>query len=178
MRRVFARHLPHETVVGRLKIGFGAALGIGFVAWLGEVTGEPLLIAPFGASAVLLFGVPSSPLAQPANVIGGHLIITALSLVLRGFLPDVWWAAALAMGLAMVVMVALRITHPPAGADPIVVFASNPGPEFLIVPILVGSVALVILAAMVHRLPPDRRAYPLPHAAARRREKAAPERAA
>ena len=92
------------------------------------------------------------PLSQPANVIGGHAVATLAGLVLRWALPDQWWALALAVGLAIALMVLLRVTHPPAGADPLVVFAADPGFLFLIFPVISGAVLLVALAALFHRL--------------------------
>ncbi|MCP5366988.1 MAG: HPP family protein [Hyphomicrobiales bacterium] len=133
---------------------------MGLVGWLGQASGVPFLIAPFGASCVLLFAVPGSPLAQPANVIGGHVLATALALALRAVLPPDWWAISLAVGLVIGAMVALRLTHPPAGADPVVVFLADPGWTFLLAPVLAGAVALVAVAALYHRLPP-RTAFPM-----------------
>ena len=129
-------------------------VGMGFVGWLGSVTAEPFLIAPFGASCVLLFGVPKSPLAQPANVIGGHMLAAVVALGFRSFLPPDWWAVAIVVGLVIGLMVAVRLTHPPAGATPVVIMLSDPGPMFLLEPMLVGTVALVAIAWVVHKLPP------------------------
>jgi CBS-domain-containing membrane protein len=74
-------------------------------------------------------------------------------------LPEVWWAAALAVGLAIAAMAALRVTHPPAGADPLVVFVSDPDLAFLLFPTLSGAVILVAVAALYHRSTGT--AYPL-----------------
>lgn len=137
-----------------IKSGLGAMVGMGFVGWLGSVTAEPFLIAPFGASCVLLFGVPKSPLAQPANVIGGHMLAAVVALGFRSFLPPDWWAVAIVVGLVIGLMVAVRLTHPPAGATPVVIMLSDPGPMFLLEPMLVGTVALVAIAWVVHKLPP------------------------
>lgn len=161
MKHFVARHQPRPCRGCSLKAGVGALLGIGIVAWLTEAIGLPLLIAPFGASAVLLFAVPDSPLAQPANVIGGHVIAALLSLALDAVLPDAWWATALAVGVVIGMLAALRLTHPPAGADPLVVMASHPGLEFVLMPVLAGSVLLVLCAWLVHCVPP-RQVYPLP----------------
>jgi CBS-domain-containing membrane protein len=109
-------------------------------------------MAPFGASCVLLFSLSGSPLSQPANVIGGHFISTLVGLVLRLLFPNEWWAAALAVGLAIALMSALRITHPPAGADPLVVFAADPDFSFLVFPVLSGASALVAVATLFHRV--------------------------
>ncbi|HEY9078824.1 MAG TPA: HPP family protein [Magnetovibrio sp.] len=133
---------------------------MGAVGLFGELSHQPFLIAPFGASCVLLFSVPKSPLSQPVNVIGGHLAASALSIALRGFLPPEWWAISLAVGAAIALMAMLRITHPPAGADPVVIFLSDPGWSFLFVPILPGCLVLVGIATLVHMIPP-RTIYPL-----------------
>jgi len=88
-------------------------------------------MAPFGATCVLLFSTPSSPLSQLANVIGGHFVSTAIGLLLQNFLPAEWWSLGLAVGLAIAAMAALRVTHPPARADPLVVFFDNPGWSYI-----------------------------------------------
>lgn len=160
-RRLIHRHQPTTGLPCRLKAGLGGLLGIGFIGWLGHASGLELLIAPFGATAVLLFGVPSSPLSQPANVIGGHLMAAAAAMVLKMVLPEAWWAMALAVGVVIFLMVAFRVTHPPAGADPVVVFLADPGWDFLYLTIPLGAAALVLIAILVHRLPP-RATYPLP----------------
>ncbi|MBF0093296.1 MAG: HPP family protein [Alphaproteobacteria bacterium] len=119
-----------------------------------------MLIAPFGASCVLLFGFPETPLSQPVNTIFGHMVATAIALGLRTVLPGEWWAIGIAVGLTILVMAALRISHPPAGADPVVVFLTDPGFGFLVTPVLVGAVTLATIAVLFHRLPP-RAQYPL-----------------
>lgn len=160
MKRFIHRHLPANGVAFWVKSGVGAALAMGIIGWIGEISHEPLLIAPFGASCVLLFSAPSSPLAQPVNVIGGHLVASAIAIVMRMYLPGDWWAIALAVGVVISVMAAMRLTHPPAGADPIVIFLSDPGWAFLVVPIFTGSLVLVGVATLMHLIPP-RSTYPM-----------------
>ncbi len=150
MRHYFSRHQSPCGVRNVSLAGAGGAVAIGVLGSLTYYTGHPLLMAPFGASCVLLFSVPNSPLSQPVNVVCGHLLATLVGLLLRQYLPDTWWAAALAVGLAIALMAAFRVTHPPAGADPIVVFATHPGFGFLILPVLIGSVALVVIASLFH----------------------------
>src|SRR5690606_14950066 len=103
------------------------------------------------ASAVLLFAVPGSPLSQPANVVGGHVLATAIALLLRAALPNQWWAAAIAVGVVIAVLAALRRTHPPARAEPPVVSVADPGLSFLLAPVLAGTVLLVAVATGFHR---------------------------
>jgi CBS-domain-containing membrane protein len=160
-RRFVARHQPPTRLGTWLKAGAGALLALAVISGLGEWSGTQLLVAPLGASAMLVFGLPDSPLSQPANVIGGHLIATALALVLDRLLPGSGWSVALAVALVIGVLGALRITHPPAGADPVVVMMLHPGWGYLVAPVLAGTLALVAVAVLVHRLPP-RRPYPLP----------------
>ncbi len=160
MKRFLYRHQPKNNMWRWLEAGIGATLGMGAIGWLGAISHEPLLIAPFGASSVLLFSVPDSPLSQPANMIGGHILASTIALAMRMVLPPEWWAVALAVGVAITAMAALRLTHPPAGADPVVIFLSDPGWSFLVTPIITACLILVGIATLVHLLPP-RTIYPL-----------------
>jgi CBS-domain-containing membrane protein len=151
MRTFFARHQSRQPLYNALIAGLGGLIAIGAVGAFTVYAHTPLIMAPFGASCVLLFSVAGSPLSQPANVIGGHVVATLVGLALRLMLPNEWWAAALAVGLAIALMAALRVTHPPAGADPLVVFATHPGFGFLVLPVLSGAVVLVSVATLFHR---------------------------
>lgn len=158
MRAFFHRHQPPQSLRHALLAGLGGLIAIGLVGALSVYAGTPLLMAPFGASCVLLFSVHASPLSQPMNLVAGHVVSTAVGLALRAVLPNEWWAVALAVGLAIALMSALRITHPPAGADPIVVFAADPGWHYLLFPVLSGALCLVIIGSLYHRA--NRMPYP------------------
>jgi CBS-domain-containing membrane protein len=160
LRSFLVRRQTAESYIKAIKAGVGGSIAIATLVLLGQITDSPLLMAPFGATCVLLFSLPKSPLSQPINVIAGHLVSIAIGLTLNYFLPLDWWSIALSVGLAITVMAALRVTHPPAGADPIVVFLSNPGWEYLIVPVALGSIALVVTAWIFHKIPP-KTDYPL-----------------
>jgi len=161
LRRFLTRKQPAEPYSNAIKAGIGGAIAIATLVLLGYISDSPLLMAPFGASCVLLFSLPKSPLSQPINVIAGHVVSVLIGLTLNYFLSIDWWSIGLAVGLAIAVMTALRVTHPPAGADPIVVFLSNPGWEYLIFPVALGSIVLVITAWLFHKIPP-KTDYPLP----------------
>lgn len=103
-------------------------------------------MAPFGASCVLAFGMPDSLLAQPRNIIGGHVIATLVGLAMLHTLGDSWWSAALAVGLALATMQQTRTLHAPAGANPLVVIASHAPLSFVITPVLAGSLVIVAVA--------------------------------
>ena len=124
----------------------GAVLAIGATGWLSQISHTPWLMAPFGASCVLAFGLPESPLAQPRSIVGGHLVTTLVGFIVFYALGDAWWAGALAVGLALAAMQQTRTVHAPAGANPLVVLAAHPGLDFLVTPVLLGSLVIVGVA--------------------------------
>lgn len=160
IRHYLHRHEPKGVFANHLKSGLGAALAMIAVGSLAALTGLPLLIAPFGATAVLLFGQPKSPLAQPANVVGGYLVALIVSGLALSLCPPTWPFAATAVGIAIALMAVLRVTHPPAGAVPLVAFAAKMPVTSLFEVVLVGSLTMIVIAVLVHRLPP-RQQYPL-----------------
>jgi CBS-domain-containing membrane protein len=119
-----------------------------------------LLIAPFGASCVLVFALPQSPLAQPRNVIGGHLVSTAVGLATFSLMGVHPLSFGVAVGIAIATMELTGTLHPPAGADPIVVLLAKASWAFLISPVLTGAIAIVVLAFVYHRAI-SRRRYPI-----------------
>jgi CBS-domain-containing membrane protein len=151
MRNYLHRHQPPLRLTKSLIAGLGGGLAIAALGLLTMQTGYALLMAPFGASCVLLFSQPSSPLSQPMNVFCGHVVSAAVGLLLCAVLPNTWWAVALAVGVAIAVMAALRVTHPPAGANPLVIFALHPGALFLFFPAALGSLVLIACAVLFHR---------------------------
>lgn len=137
----------------------GAFLGIGTVAVLSLVYQMPLLIASFGASAVLLYGVPDSPLAQPRNVIFGHLISAVTGVTAYGLLGLTWWSAAVATALAIALMLVTKTAHPPGGATALVAVLSKASPMYIFTPVAVGVIILIVIALITNNLSP-RRNYP------------------
>jgi CBS-domain-containing membrane protein len=154
------RHEPRGQTHHHLKSAIGAITAMVAVGLLAVCTGLPMLIAPFGASAVLLFGQPKSPLSQPANVIGGYLLAATIGSMAAFFFPGVWLAGAVAVGITIGLMLILRVTHPPAGAVPIVAIASHFDAPVLFEVVSAGSVLLVMIAVLHHLIPP-RQQYPL-----------------
>lgn len=150
---------PAPSLGFSLSSLLGAVLCIGCTGYLSELSGAQWLIAPFGASCVLAFGLPESPLAQPRSIIGGHLVTTLTGMLVLSLLGDAWWAAALAVGLALAAMQQTRTVHAPAGANPLVVMAVHPGPAFLLTPVLLGSLVIVVIAWCVNNAR-SRASYP------------------
>ncbi len=148
-----------KNAVPALVSGLGGAGAIWLLAALIESLGQLLLIAPFGASCVLLFALPQSPLARPRNVIGGHVISALVGLLVLTFLGNGVLAMGIGVGLAIALMQFTGTLHPPAGGDPLVVILTGAGWSFLLQPILAGTAILVFLAWIYHRFV-SRRAYP------------------
>lgn len=138
---------------------FGGLLGIAVIAYLSVLIDKPLIIPSFGASCVLAFGVPDSPLAQPRNIIGGHFLSTLVGLIFFTTLGSSWWVMGLAVATAIAGMQLTRTVHPPAGADPLIVILSEASWLFLATPALAGSLILAFLAIIFNNLSKDR-AYP------------------
>jgi len=155
------RHEPRGQTLSHLKSALGAIVAMTIVGGVAALTGLPLLLAPFGASAVLLFGQAHSPFSQPVNVCGGYLVAAGISIVVLALLPAAWWVATIAVGLVIAAMLLLRITHPPAGAVPLVAFTADMTPETLFFTVAAGAICLVAIAVIHHWLPP-RVVYPRP----------------
>lgn len=128
-----------------LLAGIAATFAIGVLSYADAWSGHGLwLMAPFGATAVLVFGVPDSPLAQPKNVIIGHLITATIGLVFVHFVPVEPWSLACATGLAISAMLVTKTTHPPAGANPLLIMLTGQSWSFLVTPVLLGTVIIVL----------------------------------
>lgn len=138
----------------------GGFITIFFLALLTSFTSTPWLIASFGASCVLAFGLWNSPLSQPRNIIGGHFISTLIGLVVYHIFGNEPWSLAIGVGLAIGLMMLTKTTHPPAGADPIIViFGAYPWGN-LFTPVLTGSIVIVLIALLINNLRSDRE-YPV-----------------
>ncbi|HVI49925.1 MAG TPA: HPP family protein [Candidatus Sulfotelmatobacter sp.] len=148
---------PPLRHVGWSLVGGGFAIGI--VAALSSATGQPWLMAPFGASCVLAFGLPDSPLAQPRSIVGGHVLSALVGLVCVGLFGPVWWAMGVSVALSIAVMQLTGTTHAPAGANPLLAMSGALNWHGLLTPVLAGSLALVACALLFNNLARER-AYP------------------
>lgn len=137
----------------------GATVSIALVAFVADASGYPLLMAPLGASAVLAFAVPDSPLAQPRNIIGGHLLTTFVGLVFLSLFGPSWWVAGLSVATSIAGMQYSRTVHPPAGANPLVVLAVGASWDYLLFPVLISAVLLTLCAYVFNNAAPKRQ-YP------------------
>ncbi|OAT85875.1 HPP family protein [Desulfotomaculum copahuensis] len=137
----------------------GAFAGISVVAMLTLVYKMPMLVPSFGASAVLIYGVPEVPLAQPRNVIGGHVVSAATGVVVYALCGLTWWSAAMATALAIALMLVTKTAHPPGGATALGAVLIKASPQYILAPVALGAVILVAVGLLVNNLSPHRR-YP------------------
>ena len=135
----------------RWRAALGAVIGVAFAAMLCRLTGSyldagPWIMAPLGASAVLVFALPASPLAQPWSVLVGNSLSAVVGVACALWIPDVGLAGSLAVGAAILVMFATRSLHPPGGAVALLAVATaTTTPWFVLFP--VASNSLLLLAA-------------------------------
>ena len=152
--------------------GIGAGITIGILAYItfqSVIAGTNYglwLAASFGSSVVVVFGYPENEFAQPKNVLLGHLLCTLVGIIfvtLFNITQDrsiFFIAIGLAVGISVMLMMAFKITHPPAGGNTIVVMLTQNSFHFLIFPIMVGAITIIIGGVIYNRLILKRK-YPL-----------------
>ncbi len=133
--------------------GLFSTLTIGILTVLTYKTGFGIfLLASFGSSMVLLYGYPESPFARPKNVFFGHLITASVGLFFLYFIPlPIFLTIPLAVGFGVGLMILFNITHPPAGGNPIIVIIGSVSLDYLLSPVILGSLIIIIFAIIVNR---------------------------
>ena len=150
----FTRWQPFRSFIGGL-------IAISCLGILSNLSTYPLLIAPFGASTVLLFGAPNSPLAQPRNLVFGNLIGAISAVLCVIFLGSSPLASGIAVGLAIALSQTFRCLHPPAGAVALLGVLLKASPIFIFIPVLLGSLILLGIAFGFHNFQKTEPYYPL-----------------
>lgn len=146
----------------------GSFAGIALIGFLNNqilsVSDNLFLVGSFGATSVLIYGVINSPLAQPRNLIGGHVISAIIGVTIALLVKEVWFAAALAVSLSIVCMQVTKTLHPPGGATALIAIIGSDkvkslGYLYVISPILTGVIILLFVALIVNNVTPNR-SYP------------------
>ena len=143
--------------MGNLKQSFLAGLfsiiTIGILTFLTYRTEFGIfLLASFGSSMVLFYGYPESPFAQPKNVFFGHLVTAIVGLLFLNFVPlPIFLTIPLAVGVGVGLMILLNVTHPPAGGNPIIVIIGSVSFDYLLSPVISGSVIIIIFAIIINK---------------------------
>tara|TARA_Y100000590_G_scaffold340778_1_gene388679 strand:- start:530 stop:991 length:462 start_codon:yes stop_codon:yes gene_type:complete len=152
--------------MGNLKQSFLAALfsiiTIGILALLTYKTEFGIfLIASFGSTMVLLYGYPESPFAQPKNIFFGHLLTASVGVIFVNFIPlPFYLSIPIAVGIAVGLMIFFNVTHPPAGGNPIIVLMGSASYNYLLNPVIFGSIILILFGVILNRFIAKKK-YPL-----------------
>ena len=110
------------------------------------------LLASFGATMVLLYGYPESPFSKPKNIFFGHFITSLIGILFLKFISlPIYIIIPLAVGLGISIMIFLNVTHPPAGGNPIIMISSGANFEYLLSPVISGSIILIFLGIFINR---------------------------
>ncbi|WP_035673476.1 HPP family protein [Flavobacterium sp. 83] len=144
----------------------GSFIGIGLIAYMQSKTllhsDVVFLIGSFGASSVLVYGAIQSPLAQPRNLIGGHLVSAIVGVTVAKFAPDILWISApLAVSISIVLMQVTKTLHPPGGATALIAIIGSPkitslGYWYVLYPVLSGTIILLIVALIFNNITTNR----------------------
>ena len=142
-----------ENFIKSFLAGLFSTITIGALTYLTYKTTFGLfLIASFGSSMVLLYGYPESPFAQPKNIFFGHLITSIIGIIILNIVPlPIFIIIPMAVGLGVGLMILFNVTHPPAGGNPIIVIIGGVSYDYLLSPIISGSIIVLIFGLFINR---------------------------
>ena len=111
------------------------------------------LIASFGSTMVLLYGYPESPFAQPKNIIVGHFLTSLVGIIFLNFVHlPIFINIPLAVGFGVMLMILFKVTHPPAGGNPIIVIIGSVSYDYLLTPVIAGSIVVILFGVIINKL--------------------------
>lgn len=131
--------------------GAGALVGLSFIGLIAEKAHTLLIIAPFGATAVLLFSAPNSPFSRPWNIFGGYIISTIIGTIILLHTSAGWLPVGIGLGLTIMLMHWGRVIHPPAGANFLIITQGHLSP-YLLEPLFMGLITLIIIGMGIERI--------------------------
>ena len=145
--------MKKDNLIKSALAGLFSAITIGVLTYLTYKTTFGLfLIASFGSSMVLLYGYPESPFAQPKNIFFGHLLTALVGVIILNFVPmPIFITIPIAVGLGVGLMILFKVTHPPAGGNPIIVIIGSVSLDYLINPIITGSIIVLAFGIAINR---------------------------
>ena len=142
-----------ENIIKSSLAGLFSVITIGALTFLTyETTFGMFLIASFGSTMVLLYGFPESPFAQPKNIFFGHLVTAFIGILVLNFIQlPLFIIIPIAVGLGVGFMILLNVTHPPAGGNPIIVIIGSVSYDYLLNPIILGSIIVIAFGIIINR---------------------------
>lgn len=144
--------LPKVSLINLVYTALGSFAGISFITVMSTYYNISLLLPSFGASAVLLYSVSHLPMAQPRNVIGGHLMSALAGVTVYQLFGMAWWTIALGVTMAAIAMSLTCTLHPPGGATAFVAVYTHQNFDFILTPVGLGAICLIIIALLVNNL--------------------------
>ncbi len=146
--------MKKKDIKNSVTAGLFSALTIGALTLLTYKTEYGVfLITSFGSSMILLYGYPENPFSKPKNIFFGHLLTSVVGILFLYFLPlPIYILIPLAVGFAAGLMILLNVVHPPAGANPIIVIMGSVSLDYLINPIITGSIIILGFGIILNRL--------------------------
>ena len=145
--------MEKDNLTKSVLAGLFSTITIGALTYLTYKTTFGLfLIASFGSSIVLLYGYPESPFAQPKNIFFGHLLTAFVGVIILNFVPlPIFIIIPVAVGVGVGLMILFNVTHPPAGGNPIIVIIGSVSLDYLINPIITGSIIVLAFGIIINR---------------------------
>ena len=145
--------IEKKLIIQSTLAGFFSIITIGILTVLTYKTSYGIfLIASFGSTMVLLYGYPESPFAQPKNIILGHFLTALIGIVFLNFVPlPIFLNIPIAVGFGVMFMILFKVTHPPAGGNPIIVIIGSVSFDYLLTPVLIGSIIVVMFGVIINK---------------------------
>ena len=142
-----------EVVINAFFAAIGGFICISFLSYLNiSIDGSIWLIPPFGASMVLVMAVHESPLAQPKNLIFGHILSALSGVIVYILLGESFYSLGAGVALAIFIMMITNTIHPPAGANPIIVILGGKGLSFVLLPVTMGAIIITLFAITYNKM--------------------------
>ena len=145
--------IEKKIIIQSTLAGIFSIITIGVLTVLTYKTSYGIfLIASFGSTMVLLYGYPESPFAQPKNIILGHFLTALIGIIFLNFVPlPIFLNIPLAVGFGVMLMILFKVTHPPAGGNPIIVIIGSVSFDYLLTPVLIGSIIVVMFGVIINK---------------------------
>ena len=145
--------IKKDDLINAFFASIGGFICISFLSYLNiSVNDSVWLIPPFGASMVLVMAAHNSPLAQPKNLIFGHILSALSGVIIYSILGLSFYSIGAGVALAIFIMLITNTIHPPAGANPIIVIMGGESIKFVIMPVAIGAIFIVLFAIIYSKI--------------------------
>ena len=133
--------------------GISASIVIGVLAFLTLRTSAGILLMfSFGATVFLVFALHELETAQPKNVFFGHLVSVLVGIIFNETIGFSFYSLGLAVGVAVTLMIYLKIMHPPAASNPLIVLFTDVSFEYILFPVIFGTLAIIVMSIFLNRI--------------------------